>query len=46
MLRVLDPLARKEQDIALAVKDLVMQLAEKNIRISLKKVQGKDPFLY
>lgn len=30
----------------MAVKDLVAQLADRNIRINFKKVAGTDPFIY
>ena len=50
LLRVQNPLARKKQDVELAVKDLVMQLKEQSgLIISLKRVEEGsrgDPCIY
>lgn len=42
-----DPLARRANDLALAVKDLVATLKDRfGVNISLTREPGKDPLIY
>ena len=46
-LRVFNPLQNKPQDVELAVKELVKQLADRSINLCITKLNlNGDPFIY
>lgn len=46
LLRVQNPHMNKAQDVELAVKQLTKELKERNAKVTIKKLNLKDPFVY